>query len=169
MKPPRDQNIKIAHYSGIFFGYSLNARVFFVAITMYFGTLIFKHTDKTAFEIFTAINILLMASAASGMSAANVPSVARAVQSANKVFDVIDEQSTLDPRDGIKKKVQGIEKGDIRFTKVDFKYPSRDERILKELDLHIPAQQKIALVGGSGCGKSTITNLLLRFYNKSGG
>jgi len=52
---------------------------------------------------------------------------------------------------------------------VDFKYPSRPQKILNQLDLHIPANHKVALVGGSGCGKSTITNLLLRFYNKADG
>ena len=41
--------------------------------------------------------------------------------------------------------------------------------MLNLLDLEIPAAAKIALVGHSGCGKSTITNLLLRFYNISGG
>lgn len=45
-----------------------------------------------------------------------------------------------------------------------FKYPSRTERVLSHFYMNIPANKKIALVGYSGCGKSTITNLLLRFY-----
>ena len=50
-----------------------------------------------------------------------------------------------------------------------FNYPTRQAKILNNLNLRIPATQKIALVGHSGCGKSTITNLLLRFYNVKSG
>lgn len=57
-------------------------------------------------------------------------------------------------------------KGDISFVDVSFHYPTRpDIQILKGIDLDIKAGQKIALVGPSGVGKSTIVQLLLRFYN----
>lgn len=46
-----------------------------------------------------------------------------------------------------------------------FNYPTRKALVLKSLNMKIPSTKKIALVGHSGCGKSTITNLLLRFYN----
>jgi len=48
---------------------------------------------------------------------------------------------------------------------VNFVYPSRAKRVLKEFQMKIPAKKKIALVGYSGCGKSTIANLLMRFYD----
>jgi len=47
---------------------------------------------------------------------------------------------------------------------VEFQYPNGKKPILKSLNMSIPANAKIALVGSSGCGKSTITNLILRFY-----
>lgn len=50
-----------------------------------------------------------------------------------------------------------------------FSYPSRTEKVLKNLNLKVPATKKIALVGHSGCGKSTIANLLLRMYDVTGG
>jgi ABC-type multidrug transport system fused ATPase/permease subunit len=58
-----------------------------------------------------------------------------------------------------------IEKGEIELDHVNFKYPSRQQRVLRHMNMKIPATKKIALVGHSGCGKSTITNLLLRFYD----
>ena len=57
----------------------------------------------------------------------------------------------------------------IQFKEVSFKYPTRDQMVLDQMNLKIPAGAKIALVGHSGCGKSTITNLLLRFYDVNGG
>jgi ATP-binding cassette subfamily B protein len=60
--------------------------------------------------------------------------------------------------------------GDIRYHKVQFSYPSRpDVEVLKGVSLHIPAGAKVALVGSSGAGKSTIVQLLMRFYNLPNG
>jgi ATP-binding cassette, subfamily B, bacterial len=56
-------------------------------------------------------------------------------------------------------------RGDIEFVNVSFSYPTRpDIEVLKHIDFRIPAGQKIALVGYSGAGKSTIVQLLLRYY-----
>jgi ABC-type multidrug transport system fused ATPase/permease subunit len=92
-----------------------------------------------------------------------MPSVKNARNAAKKIFEIIDEPSKIDSREtqGIKK----IEAGAIEFKDVNFTYPSRTARVLKTFNMQIPAQKKIALVGFSGCGKSTITNLILRFYD----
>jgi ABC-type multidrug transport system fused ATPase/permease subunit len=58
-----------------------------------------------------------------------------------------------------------VENGKIEFVDVSFKYPSRNLAVLDRFNMVIPETFKIALVGASGCGKSTITNLLLRFYD----
>lgn len=63
-----------------------------------------------------------------------------------------------------------ITQGEIEFRNVDFAYPDDPDNILFEnLNLHIRAGEKIALVGHSGGGKSTITKLLLRFVDVTGG
>lgn len=62
-----------------------------------------------------------------------------------------------------------IKEGAIKFKGVDFTYPSRTSRVLRGLNMKIQATKKIALVGYSGCGKSTIANLLLRFYDVNNG
>ena len=61
-----------------------------------------------------------------------------------------------------------IERGTIRFDRVTFGYPGRDD-VLTELSLDVTAGEKIALVGASGAGKSTIISLLLRFYRPGAG
>jgi ABC-type multidrug transport system fused ATPase/permease subunit len=91
----------------------------------------------------------------------------KARDAANKVFSIIEEPSTIDVRD--KKPITKVEAGEIRLVDVDFRYPSKQGKVLNKLNMTIPATKKIALVGPSGCGKSTITNLLLRFYDITGG
>jgi ABC-type multidrug transport system fused ATPase/permease subunit len=60
--------------------------------------------------------------------------------------------------------------GAITYQGVEFAYPSRkDVEVLKGIDMHIQAGQKVALVGGSGAGKSTIIQLLLQFYKADKG
>ena len=61
-------------------------------------------------------------------------------------------------------------RGDIRYEHVAFRYPTRpDVPVLQDIDFHIKAGEKIALVGPSGAGKSTIAGLLMQFYPLSGG
>jgi ATP-binding cassette subfamily B multidrug efflux pump len=62
----------------------------------------------------------------------------------------------------------GEVKGDIRFDNVSFHY-GKEAGVIEGLDLHIRPGEKIGLVGRSGAGKSTIVNLLLRFYDREGG
>ena len=63
-----------------------------------------------------------------------------------------------------------ILKGDIIFDDIRFTYPSRpDIPVIKGLNIHIKEGQKVALVGPSGVGKSTVIQLLLRFYNIDAG
>lgn len=59
-------------------------------------------------------------------------------------------------------------KGDVRFDHVDFGYDD-DRMILKQISLYAKPGQKIAFVGSTGAGKTTITNLINRFYDVQGG
>jgi ATP-binding cassette subfamily B multidrug efflux pump len=62
----------------------------------------------------------------------------------------------------------GRVQGDIRFDKVSFHY-GKQTGVISDLDLHVQPGEKIGLVGRSGAGKSTIVNLLLRFYDRESG
>ena len=60
-------------------------------------------------------------------------------------------------------------RGDITFEDVTFRYPDGDEKILEHFDLHIPFGTNLAIVGETGAGKSTLANLICRFYEPTEG
>ncbi|CAF3269133.1 unnamed protein product [Rotaria sp. Silwood2] len=101
-------------------------------------------------------------------------SFAEARGAAAAVFRLIDEESdrSINEADVWKDDTQSIYNinGDIEFDNVNFIYPSRKEApILRNLSLIARAGQTTALVGSSGCGKSTCMSLFLRFYEPSSG
>jgi ATP-binding cassette subfamily B protein len=60
-------------------------------------------------------------------------------------------------------------KGEIEFRNVTFKYPDGDEEVLSNFNLHIPAGTNVAIVGETGAGKSTLVNLVCRFFEPTSG
>lgn len=166
---PASKRIRTSHIAGFFFGYSQAARMVFVGVVFYLGTLAVRKMGQKSDDVFISIWILFSCAMGAGSSMSNVPSVNKAKQSAGKIFEITDERSTLDVRSATDTQIKEVKEGKIEFKNVDFKYPSRTTKIFNEFNMEIPANYKIALVGHSGCGKSTITNLLLRFYHTQGG
>lgn len=97
-----------------------------------------------------------------------IASVQVAIGASDRVLEIFDEK----PEVKIEKSDQKAPKiyGEVEFKNVAFNYPSRaDLEVLKNISLKINAGEKIALVGYSGAGKSTIVQLLLRFYDALSG
>lgn len=88
------------------------------------------------------------------------------VAGAERVFEVIDEKE--EPED-VREAIELIyPKGDVRFEQVSFGY-REDHEILHNISFHAPPGSRIALVGPTGAGKTTIVNLLTRFYDVTKG
>lgn len=89
-----------------------------------------------------------------------------ALAGAERVFEVMDSE----PEDVGGNEPFEIEnvKGDINFKDIDFSYV-RGEQVLRNFDLWVKSGQKIAIVGATGSGKTTVVNLLTRFYDIDGG
>ena len=115
-----------------------------------------------------AMNIVITSCAGIGEAMGNVGDIKKAVVAFKSLYSVIDTQSLIPPfkRDNEGKISAENLKGRIELKHVYFAYPTRPEQvILKDVSLTIEPGQQVALVGYSGSGKSTIIQLLTRFYD----
>jgi len=93
-----------------------------------------------------------------------------AMASAERVFEIIDKKTLIIESKRPKDNDLNLNlKNNIRISKMSFKYPSSTKLILKNINLEIHNGERIALVGYSGAGKTTLMNLLPRFFDPSKG
>ena len=91
----------------------------------------------------------------------------RAQVSANRINEVIDTEITI--KDGTLDKDTTNERGTIEFKDVSFKYPDAEEYLLKNISFKAEKGQTVAFIGSTGSGKSTLINLIPRFYDATEG
>jgi len=91
----------------------------------------------------------------------------QAAAGAGRVFEVIDSEPIIKEVNSAPN--LNIEKGDIEFREVNFAYPKTNDQAIKNINISINGGTTAALVGHSGAGKSTIINLLPRFYDPKEG
>lgn len=87
--------------------------------------------------------------------------------SADRLIEYLDLKPTV--RESERAVRLGNVRGEIHFENVSFTYPKSAKPVVKDLTLKIPAGQKVALVGSSGAGKTTLVNLLCRLYEVDSG
>ncbi|MDD5827428.1 MAG: ABC transporter ATP-binding protein [Bacilli bacterium] len=93
--------------------------------------------------------------------------VPRASVSANRINEVLDTEESI--KDGSIDKETTKEKGTVEFKNVSFKYPDAKEYLLRNISFKAEEGQTIAFIGSTGSGKSTLINLVPRFYDATEG
>lgn len=87
----------------------------------------------------------------------------RASVAAKRINEVLDTEATIE--DGDKDiKDSGI-RGEIEFKNVNFKYPDAEDYVLSDISFSVKKGETLAIIGATGCGKSTVINLIPRFYD----
>ena len=96
-----------------------------------------------------------------------ISQMSQASASAGRIFEILDTESEVKDQPGAVE-LPNVQ-GDVRFENVTFRYFSGGEAVLKNVDFEVQPGQTVALLGATGSGKSTIINLLPRFYDPSEG
>jgi len=132
-----------------------------LACVVYFSSTFLIMTAGDFLAYFTAMGMLVKP--AKTLININKP-LQQAMVAGKSVFNLIDET----PEDNPSNQSMDTVSGDIKFEKVSFSY-GNEKSSLKQIDLTIRNGETIALVGSTGSGKTTLVNLLTRFYNPTSG
>ncbi|KAI6172067.1 P glycoprotein 16 [Aphelenchoides besseyi] len=144
--------------------------VFFNFASAYrFGVFLVHRRAVSPYTVFQVIEALNCATLSLVSVATYFPEYVRARLSATIIFKMLQDVPIIQSPNHPDHAKAG-DWSEITFSKVDFAYPTnKKHRILRNFDLHIPSGQSVAIVGHSGCGKSTVIQLLLRFYDTDSG
>lgn len=91
----------------------------------------------------------------------------RASVAAKRINEVLDTEATIEDGDKYIKD-SGI-RGEIEFKNVNFKYPDAEDYVLSDISFSVKKGETLAIIGATGCGKSTVINLIPRFYDVTEG
>lgn len=89
-----------------------------------------------------------------------------AIACAGRIYELIDEPAQIPDKEDAVELTEA--KGEVDFKDVCFSY-SEERKLIENLNIAVKAGQRIAIVGPTGCGKTTLINLLMRFYDVDGG
>ena len=133
----------------------------------YIGAL-FIVNDGLSYKNMTIVCFtIFFASFSIGSAMVYIDTVQEAITASIKIYDFLGMENQIKYNDGTSKTTKF--QGKIEFKNVCFKYPHRSEQIFTDLNLTIVKGQNVAFVGKSGTGKSTVIQLILRFYQPDSG
>ncbi|RLN09651.1 hypothetical protein C2845_PM11G07610 [Panicum miliaceum] len=139
------------------------------AFNVWYGSSLVMYHGYQGGTVFAISSIIVDGGLALGNALSNLKYFSEASSAAERVMEVIRRVPKIDSGNDDGEELIDFA-GQVEFRNVQFCYPSRPESpVLVNFNLHVPAGRTVALVGGSGSGKSTVIALLERFYDPSAG
>lgn len=159
--------LRVARYRAAFISFIIFMIFGGIVAVMWYGATLVQSGDMSVGDLLSFVLYTTFI----GASIAGIGDLFGQVQKAVGASERILEIQNEDPEQDLSQPKSEVDlHGDIQFSQVAFSYPTRQELpVLKGINLKIKAGEKIALVGHSGAGKSTIVQLLMRFYEVSAG
>uniref|UniRef100_A0A0N5B226 ABC-type xenobiotic transporter n=1 Tax=Strongyloides papillosus TaxID=174720 RepID=A0A0N5B226_STREA len=140
-----------------------------MAVSFYYGTHLLVDNEIESGMVFSVFWAFIGGVFSLGQAAPQIAVIMAARQAGGEIFKIIDRKPEIDAmtEEG---KILVNPKGNINFSNIKFRYPTRpDVEVLKGISFEVQEGQSVALVGHSGCGKSTTVGLLLRYYDIESG
>ncbi|WP_421828309.1 ABC transporter ATP-binding protein [Larkinella sp.] len=163
-------SLRVANYRGGFVSFIVFALFGGIVGVVWYGAQLMLAGELTFAQLVTFVIYTMYIGGAVGGLGDLYAQIQRTIGASERILDILEEQSEVELPETEPIQLGIPLQGDIRFRNIHFSYPSRpDVEVLKGVSLEVPAGHKIALVGQSGAGKSTIVQLLLRYYASTGG
>ena len=138
-----------------------------IAILIFVSAKLVKNNELEVSNFFSFLAAMMLAyQPVRSLATLNI-GIQQGLSGANRVIKIIDEKQNI--KDEPNADEISIKEGEIEFDKVSFGYEGSETQVLNSVSLKMPGKKMTALVGHSGAGKSTILNLIPRFYNISSG
>jgi ATP-binding cassette subfamily B (MDR/TAP) protein 1 len=136
-----------------------------IALGFWYGGTLIGSGEYGLFQFFVCFSAVIFGSQSAGTIFSFAPDMGKAKHAASEMKTLFDRQPEIDTWNPEGEVLDSV-KGDIEFRDVHFRYPTRPEQpVLRGLNLTVKPGQYVALVGASGCGKSTTIAMLERFYD----
>src|SRR5690606_26417405 len=158
--------LKAAGYRGAFISFIIFALFGGIVAVMWYGATLVGAGEMSIGDLVSFVLYTTFIGASIAGLGDIYGQVQKAIGSSERVLEILDEEpeTSSSATNSVKMK------GEVDFHEVAFSYPTRPElQVLKNINFHIGAGDKVALAGHSGAGKSTIIQLLLRFYAADSG
>lgn len=158
--------IRTARYRGLFISFIIFALFGGIVAVGWYGASLVQSNEITVGELFSfVIYTSFIGGSIAGLGDIYTQ-LQRAIGASERLLEILDEKDEVEEKESHALHLLG----EIAFDGVSFSYPTRkDFVVLKDLNFRIAPGEKVALVGKSGSGKSTIINLLMRFYQAENG
>ncbi|CAI9272744.1 unnamed protein product [Lactuca saligna] len=136
---------------------------------IWYGSRLVMYHGARGGTVFAVGAVITFGGVSLGSALSNVRYFSDAMAASERIREVIKRVPEIDS-DNMEGEILQQVSGEVEFKNVKFAYPSRPESVIfKDFNLKVPAGKTVALVGGSGSGKSTVIALLQRFYDPQGG
>jgi len=136
---------------------------------MIYGGYQILHGQMTLGDLMMFLFYLAMLLEPLATLAASATSFQNNLAGLDRILDLLDEQREMQPTESAIALPRSAVDGQLIFENVGFAYPNSEKAVLSNIDLHVSAGDTIALVGRSGAGKTTLCNLVARFYDPTQG
>ncbi len=158
--------IKGGQYRGYFASFIIFCLFGSIVAVVWFGVQLSISGEMSVGKLISFVLYSIFVGASFGGIAELYAQIQKAIGATERVFELLDETPEKINAPQATAKING----EVTFEHVSFSYPTRKEiQVLKDVSFNAGFGQKIAIVGPSGVGKSTIASLLLRFYDIEGG
>ncbi|TFK40835.1 P-loop containing nucleoside triphosphate hydrolase protein [Crucibulum laeve] len=171
LEEPLRKSNRTAIWSNGLFSFSQSLVFFVIALVFWYGSRLVSTLEYSTFQFFVGLMSTTFGAIQAGNVFSFVPDISSAKGAGSDIIKLLDSVPEIDAESPAGKSIDSAAcRGHIRFDNIHFRYPTRPGvRVLRDLSLEVEPGTYIALVGASGSGKSTVIQLIERFYDPLAG